>query len=227
MADEQAQPKTTERKPVSAGGPRSGFRHSASRGQGNDRTGGRNERGGFRGQGGQRGRAPSRRRSDGEGNRSEYDHKVIDVRRVARVVSGGRRFTFRVSLVLGDHKGLVGVGIGKGADTALAIAKATRDAKKKMIRIPFTNTASIPHETRAKYASSIVTLFPAPGKGLVAGSSIRTVLSLAGATNISSKILSRSKNKLNNARAAIEALRILKAPRAPKAKEVKAKVETV
>lgn len=213
MADQPTQPKTQDRKPIP-----SNRRGAPPRGGRNDRhsPGGPGGPGGLRGQ---RGRMPSRRRrSDGEGGRPEYDHKVIDVRRVARVVSGGRRFTFRVSLVLGDHKGLVGVGIGKGADTALAIAKATRDAKKKMIKIPFTLAASIPHETRAKYASSDVRLFPAPGKGLVAGSSIRTVLALAGATDISSKLLSRSKNKLNNARAAIEALKLLKAPRAPKVK---------
>ena len=140
---------------------------------------------------------------------SEFSQKLINVRRVARVVAGGRRFSFSVALVLGDKKGGVGVGIGKGADTASAIEKAIRNGRKKMIRIKTTPTMSIRHEVYAKFGSARVVLIPAKGRGLVAGSSVRNVLDLAGLTAITAKILSRSKNKLNNARATVEALKQL------------------
>lgn len=140
---------------------------------------------------------------------SDFAQKVIDVRRVARVVAGGRRFSFSVVLVLGDRKGSVGVGIGKAADTARAIEKAIRSAKKNMIKVRATPSMSIPHETDSKFGSARIVLIPARGRGLVAGSSVRTVLDLAGLTDISAKVLSRSKNKLNNARAAVKALKEL------------------
>jgi len=164
---------------------------------------------GARGGGGSgRGGGGGRRRS--ERPRSEYKNKVIDIRRVTRVVAGGRRFSFSVSLVSGDKKGSVGVGLGKAGDTSLAIEKATKNAKKHMIKVKLSKDMTIPHESGAKYASSIVAIRPAPGKGIVAGSSVRTVLDLAGIKNVGAKLLSRSKNKLNNARAAIEALRAIK-----------------
>ncbi len=156
------------------------------------------------------GRMPRRGRRDGESERPEFAQKVIDVRRVARVVAGGRRFNFSVAIILGDKAGRVGVGLGKAHDTSLAIDKATRDAKKNMIKIPVTKTMSISHEVEAKYASTSVRIIPVPGKGLVAGSSVRNVLSLGGITDVTAKIQSRSKNKLNNARAAIAALKNLK-----------------
>jgi len=136
---------------------------------------------------------------------------MIDIRRVARVVAGGRRFNFRVAVVAGNRKGNVGIGIGKAGDTATAIEKAFHYAKKKAIKIKLTKDFSIPHEVEAKFASSRIILKPAPkGQGLIAGSSIRTVAELAGIKNITSKILSRTKNKINNARAAICALQKLK-----------------
>lgn len=148
------------------------------------------------------------RHSDQKG---EFEQKMIDIRRVARVVAGGRRFSFRVAVVAGNRKGDVGVGIGKAGDTATAIEKAFRHAKKKMIKVKLTKDLSIPHETEAKFASSRLILKPSPkGQGLIAGSSVRTVVELAGIKNITSKILSRSKNKINNARAAICALQKLK-----------------
>ena len=142
--------------------------------------------------------------------KSALDQRIVSIRRVARVVAGGRRFSFSVALIAGDRKGSVAVGLGKGADTALAIGKALYDAKKHMRRIPRTKTLSIPHETEAKYAASRVTIMPAPGRGLTAGSSVRYVLELAGINDVSAKILSRSKNQLNNARAAIQALSSLR-----------------
>ena len=141
--------------------------------------------------------------------RGEFDQVTIDVRRVARVMAGGRRFSFSLVVVIGDKKGRVGVGIGKGADTALAIDKATRDAKKHLYAVPRTKTGSIAHDVSAKYASSTVEIIPSPGRGIVAGSAMRTVLELAGVTDVVAKIYTRSKNKLTIARATVEALRHL------------------
>jgi small subunit ribosomal protein S5 len=162
------------------------------------RRGGRGQ-----GRGGPRRGGP--RRDDRE--RSEFAQKLIGIRRVARVMAGGRRFNFSAAIVLGDKKGRVGVGIGKAGDTQLAIEKATRAAKKNMILLNLTKNRSIAHNVQAKYCASIVEIRPSPGRGLVAGSSVRTVLELAGVSDVTAKILSRSKNKINNARVAIEALR--------------------
>lgn len=136
----------------------------------------------------------------------EFEQKIIEIRRVARVVSGGRRFSFSVALVAGNRKGSVGVGLGKSNDTPVAIEKAYRDAKKNLINISLTKDSSIPHLVKGKFSSSKVIMMPAPGRGILAGSSVRDVVELAGIKNINSKVVSGSKNKLNNAKAAIEAL---------------------
>jgi small subunit ribosomal protein S5 len=175
--------------------------------------------GGAGGRGGKQGGGPSSKRG-GERYRPEFDQKIIDIRRVARVVSGGRRFSFSVVVVVGDKKGKVGVGIGKASDTALAIEKAIVKAKKNMVLIRRTEEGSIPHEVQAKYSSASVIIMPAPGRGLVAGSSVRSVLDLAGITNVTTKLLSGTKNKLNNAQAAIKALTLLKTPRTKKKEAV-------
>ncbi len=143
--------------------------------------------------------------------RGEFDQVTIDARRVARVMAGGRRFNFSLVVVIGDRKGRVGVGLGKGVDTALAIDKATRDAKKHLFTVHRTASGSIPHDVAAKYASSTVEIIPSEGRGLVAGSAVRTVLDLAGVTDVVTKIHTRSKNKLTIARATVEALRKLRA----------------
>lgn len=157
---------------------------------------------------GGRGRGPRRGGPDRGGERrSEFAQKIVSIRRVARVMAGGRRFNFSVSIVLGDKRGRVGVGLGKAADTALAIDKASRDAKRKMFTVDLTKNRSIRHNIGAKYASSVVEIRPSRGRGLVAGSSVRTVLELAGVTDVTAKLLSRSRNPLNNARAAITALK--------------------
>lgn len=148
-------------------------------------------------------RKPSRRP---EKVKQEFDNKLISIRRVTRVVSGGRRFSFSVAIVVGDRKGRVGIGLGKAGDTPIAVEKAVRDAKKKIVTIKLNKKSSIPYGVEAKYSSSRVMIMPAPGKGVVAGSSVRTVLELAGIKEVSSKILSRSKNKINIARATIMAL---------------------
>lgn len=167
---------------------------------------GRADRRGPRGPRGDR-RGPRRERTE----RREFDQRILEIRRVSRTVAGGRRFNFSVAIVIGDKKGKVGVGLGKAGDTSLAIDKATRDAKKNMFQVVLTKDSSIAHETKAKYAASRVQLTPSPGRGLVAGSSVRPVLELAGVTNVVAKIHSGSKNKLNNARAAVVALQSLKA----------------
>lgn len=161
-----------------------------------ERRGGNRDRGG-------RPRGGGGRRDD---RRNEFAQKLIGIRRVARVMAGGRRFNFSVAIVLGDKKGRVGVGLGKAADTALAIEKATRHAKRGMITINLTKTRSIPRNVEAKFCASVVEIRPSPGRGLVAGSSVRAVLELAGVSDVTAKLLSRSKNPINNARAAMTAL---------------------
>ena len=166
------------------------------------RTGGRGAIRGRSPRGGNRSRAPR--------ERGEFEQVTIDARRVARVMAGGRRFNFSLVVVIGDKKGRVGVGLGKGIDTALAIDKAVRDAKRHMITVLRTKSGSIPHQVRTKYASSTVEIIPSKGRGLVAGSAVRTVLDLAGVTDVVTKIHTRSKNKLTIARATVEALKKLR-----------------
>lgn len=167
-----------------------------------ERRGGRGERRGRRGR--------PRENRQREARKSEFDQRIINIRRVARVVAGGRRFSFSVAIIIGNKKGKVGVGLGKAGDTSQAIDKAVRDAKKNMITVPLTKNNSIAHEVAAKYCSARVAIMPVKGRGLVAGSSVRSVLELAGITDSIAKIHSGSKNGLNNARVAIEALKNLK-----------------
>ncbi|MFA6353702.1 MAG: 30S ribosomal protein S5 [Candidatus Paceibacterota bacterium] len=136
----------------------------------------------------------------------EFDQKILNIRRVTRVVAGGRRFSFSVAIVAGDRKGSVGLGLGKAGDTALAINKALRNAKKNMVRLNLTKTMSIPHELSAKFSSSYIMLMPNKGRGLVAGSVVRDIVKLSGVKDVTGKILSNSKNKLNNAKAVMAAL---------------------
>jgi small subunit ribosomal protein S5 len=118
--------------------------------------------------------------------------------------------TFAVAIAIGDKKGSVGLGTGKGGDTAIAIAKALRQAKKNMFKIKTTKEMSITHEVSAKFSSSQLTIRPNRGKGLVSGSTVRDMLTLAGIKNVTAKLHSGSKNKLNNARVAYKALYMLK-----------------
>ena len=143
--------------------------------------------------------------------RPEFEQKLIDLRRVSRVVAGGRRFSFRASLVIGDRKGNVGFASAKGADTAMSIEKAYRQARKYMMRVPLTKEGSIPHEVTAKHIGSRILLKPArQGRGVMAGGPVRIVCDLAGIQDITGKIISRSTNKLNNALATMKALGKLK-----------------
>ncbi len=154
----------------------------------------------------------------------EFDTKIIAIRRVTRVASGGRRFTFSVAVVSGDKKGRVGVGLGKAGDTSLAIDKATRNAKKNMIKVRLSSAMTIPHMVEAKYSSACVMIMPARGRGVVAGSAVRNVIELAGIKDVCAKLLSGSKNKLNIARVTIKALE--KLSKYPKTTKESSKVET-
>lgn len=136
----------------------------------------------------------------------EFDQKIIDIRRVTRVVAGGRRFSFSVVLIAGDKKGGIGLGLGKAGDTSLAINKALRNAKKNMVKLKLTKSMSIPYEISAKFSSSSVMMIPNKGRGLVAGTVLRDIAKLAGIKDITGKILSGTKNKLNNSKAVMAAL---------------------
>jgi len=142
--------------------------------------------------------------------KDEFESKLLDLARVVRMTAGGRRLRFRAVMVIGDKVSQVGVGVAKGRDVAQAVKKATRLAKKKLITVPIVNE-TIPHEVYAKFGAARVLLKPQrKGRGLVAGGTVRIVCDLAGIKNISSKILGKTKNKLNNAQATIKALKKLR-----------------
>lgn len=196
----------TEQKTQSASAPSSS--RPASRGPRRDGNG--------QGRGGA-GRGPRR---DGRGPRPErvkpeFEQKMLSIRRVTRVVSGGRRFSFSVALAIGDGKGTVGIGIGKANDTTLAIQKAFNDAKKNKIKVRLNEKKTIPHEVKAKYKASRVMLMPNKGRGVVVGSAMRIVVELAGITDITGKVISGSKDKITIARATMKALATFASARKP------------
>lgn len=170
-------------------------------------------------QGQSRERRPYQRGPGGGGNRpprkeSPYKEKVLDLRRVARVMAGGKRFRFRATVVAGDERGQIGIGVAKGIDVAQAVNKAKSEAVKNLIPVSLKDGRTIPHEVQAKYSAAKVLLKPArAGHGLRAGGAVRFVLALAGVKDASAKVLGRTPNKLTNAWAAIEALKKLKAPK--------------
>ena len=142
--------------------------------------------------------------------KTEFDQKTLDIRRVTRVVAGGKRFSFRTAIVIGNRDGQVGIGLANGLDVASSIDKAVRDAKKNLILVRRDNQ-TIPHEVEAKFSSARVIFKPAKiGRGIIAGGPVRIVCELAGIENVTAKILSKTKNKLNNALVAIEAFKLLK-----------------
>jgi len=142
--------------------------------------------------------------------KAEFKEKTIDLRRVTRVVAGGKRMSFRATVILGDEKGRVGLGLGKGLDVSQAIDKAKVNAKKNLVTINLRGR-TIPHETFAKYSAATVIIKPAKlGHGLKAGGSARNVLLMVGIKDATAKILGTTKNKLTNAMATIDALKQLK-----------------
>jgi small subunit ribosomal protein S5 len=143
------------------------------------------------------------------GEESEFEDKVIHINRCAKVVKGGRRFSFAAIVVVGDRKGQVGVGLGKAGEVPEAIKKAGKQAKKNLVRIPMEGS-TIPHEVKGHFGASQVLMKPAPeGTGIIASSSVRAILEVAGVKNILTKSLRRD-NPHNVVRATFEAIRSLR-----------------
>ena len=156
----------------------------------------------------QRGGRRDDRRNQREEAPKEFDEVVINIDRVARVVKGGRRFRFKALVVVGNHKGKVGVGVSKGQDVQTAISKATDVAKKNLIVVPIANE-TIPHDAEVKVSGAQVLIKPAaPGTGIIAGGVVRQVIGVTGIRNMLSKSLG-STNKVNIAYATIEALKTM------------------
>ncbi|MCX6825455.1 MAG: 30S ribosomal protein S5 [candidate division SR1 bacterium] len=138
--------------------------------------------------------------------KKEFDEVLLEVRRVTRVTTGGRKMSFRATILVGNKKGKIGIGVAKGPDVQAAVSKASREAYKTMFIVPITGNQTVPYLTTTKYKACVIKLLPATaGTGLKAGSSVRAVLELAGFENVLSKIMG-SNNKLNNAMATIIAL---------------------
>jgi small subunit ribosomal protein S5 len=183
------------------------------------RAGGRGQRGrGGRG-GGDRG---NKRGGRGRGDRDsregrepkEYDQKILELNRVTRVTAGGKRMRFRAAVIVGNRAGKIGFGVAKGADVAMAVEKAFRQAKKKVFIIPM-DKGTIPHAVEEKFGAAIVILKPAPqGTGLKAGGAVRLVLELGGVPNAVSKIFGSS-NKINVTKATLNAMKRLRLPVKP------------
>lgn len=168
-------------------------------------------RGGHGGAGGRGGRRRRDDRAPREKEDREFEQVTLDLARVTRVTKGGKRMRFRATVIVGDGKGRVGFATSKGVDVQASVAKASTKAKKHLITIPLVNE-TIPHTVRAKSGAAIVLIMPAPkGSGIIAGGPVRTTLQLAGVPNASSKIMG-SKNKINNVRATVAALAMLKRP---------------
>jgi len=151
----------------------------------------------------------SRHRPYKERERDEFEQRIIDLRRVTRVMAGGKRLRFRACVVVGDHKDKIGYGVAKGKDVSLAVNKAVAQAKKDLLTVRMVE-GTIPHEMTVKYGAALVILRPAQvGTGIIAGGAVRSVLELSGIKNISAKILN-SNNKVNNVKAVFKALQDMK-----------------
>lgn len=150
-----------------------------------------------------------------KGNRAKekettWQERVIQIRRVSKVVKGGKKLSFRAIVVVGNERGQVGVGVGKASDVIGAVRKGVADGKKHLIEVPLTKSNSIPHPANGTGGGARVMVRPAaPGTGVIAGGAVRTVLELAGVRNVLAKQLGSS-NPLNNARAAVNALTTLR-----------------
>ncbi|MDI3496337.1 MAG: small subunit ribosomal protein [Patescibacteria group bacterium] len=157
--------------------------------------------------------------------RDEFEQRILEVARVTRVMAGGKRMNFRACVAIGDKKGSVGVGLGKGADVTIAINKAVNKAKKTLIKVPIVKD-TIPHEIYNKLGAAKIMLKPAQqGRGVISGGVIRAIVDLAGIKNITSKTLGTN-NKVNNARCTIDALSKLRKVEVVKEKAVAEKSES-
>jgi small subunit ribosomal protein S5 len=141
---------------------------------------------------------------------ADWQERVVQIRRVTKVVKGGKKLSFRAIVIVGNERGQVGVGVGKASDVIGAVKKGVADGKKHLIDVPLTKSNSIPHPTNGAGGGAKVMVRPAaPGTGVIAGGAVRTVLELAGVRNVLAKQLG-SGNPLNNARATINALDALR-----------------
>jgi small subunit ribosomal protein S5 len=154
--------------------------------------------------------AKARKNTKPREKETEWQERVVQIRRVTKVVKGGKKLSFRAIVIVGNERGQVGVGVGKAADVIGAVKKGVADGKKHLIDVPLTKTNSIPHPTAGEGGGAKVMMRPAaPGTGVIAGGAVRTVLELAGVRNVLAKQLG-SGNPLNNARAAVGALSTLR-----------------
>jgi len=176
--------------------------------QADQRFGGRQGSRGGRSGGAAGGRGGPRRRSQGDRPKSEFEQRTLEIGRVSRVTKGGKRFSFRTTIVIGDGKGRVGVGMAKGKDVQQSVQKAANQARKRLITVPLIN-GTIPYQVEAKYSSAVVVLKPARG-GVKAGGPVRVVAKLAGIHALTGKLTERTNNKINIAMATIEALKKLR-----------------
>lgn len=161
-----------------------------------------------------RGKIRSKRGSDRDQKKEKdpFEHKIIKVRRVTKMYKGGRRMKLSVFVVVGDKKGRVGLGLGKGADVKSAQEKAISDAKKNLVLIPLKGN-TIPHLVKAKFRAATVLIKPAsPGTGIIAGSSMRLVAEVAGVNDMLGKIIGAS-NQITNAYATMKAFKDLRGSR--------------
>ena len=151
------------------------------------------------------------RRNNVDADGNQYEEKVLYINRVAKVVKGGRRFSFSAIVVAGDRQGRVGIGLGKANEVPEAIKKASKQAKKNMIRVPMTpDTKSVPHDVIGKFCSGRVLLKPAvEGTGVIASATVRGILEAAGLQNVRTKTL-RSRNPHNVVKATMDGLKRLR-----------------
>ncbi len=168
-------------------------------------------RGGRFGMRGSRSGRPGRgpRRDRGPQEKPEFDQKTLDIARVARVTKGGKRFSFRATVVAGNGKGRVGVGVAKGRDVQQSIQKAYYQAKKRLITV-LTKDGTIPYQVEGKYSSAVVLLKPSKS-GIKAGGAVRIVAQMAGISALTGKLTKRTNNKINIARATLLALQQIRA----------------
>lgn len=205
---------------ASASAPRTGGKYQSRSASFGPREGGRpgGRDGGRDGRRSDRGPRRGDRRDEKPAD--EFEQRIIDIARVTRVMAGGKRMRFRACVAIGDKKGNVAIGLAKGADVTLAVAKAVNQAKKAMVVVPIVK-GTIPHAVDQWYGSAHILLKPAAaGKGIIGGGIVRTILELSGIRNVSSKILGTN-NKVNNAKCVIEAIKFLRAPKAKKEKAEK------
>jgi len=151
--------------------------------------------------------AKGRKNNKAREKESDWQERVVQIRRVTKVVKGGKKLSFRAIVVVGNERGQVGVGVGKASDVIGAVKKGVADGKKHLVEVPLTKSNSIPHPTNG--GAKIMIRPAAPGTGVIAGGAVRTVLELAGVRNVLAKQLG-SGNPLNNARAAVNALETLR-----------------